>query len=65
VLSEIFVNIYDLLDSKRKGSAVNVFDTFDELRDYTVPKRQYPINEAKANTFLPIFLKVFFPERNK
>jgi hypothetical protein len=53
------VNIYDLLDSQRNSSAVKVFDTFEELREYTVPSRQYPINEAKEDTFLPIFLKDF------
>lgn len=51
------VNIYDLLDSQRIGSAVKVFDTFAEVREYTVPSRQYPIDKAKEDTFLPIFLK--------
>jgi hypothetical protein len=61
------VNIYDLLDSQRSGLAVNVFDTFDEFRDYTIgpPNRQYPLHKAKEDTFLPVFLKVLFPERDE
>jgi hypothetical protein len=51
------VNIYDLLDSQRIGSAVKVFDIFAGFSEYTVPSRQYPIDKAKEDTFLPIFLK--------
>jgi hypothetical protein len=65
VLSEVLVNIYDLLDSQRTGSAVKVFDNFDEFRKYTFPNRRYPIDEAKEDTFLPIFLKELSPRRHE
>jgi hypothetical protein len=54
------VNIYDILDSQRNGSAVNIFDTFKDFREYTVHGRMYPIDEAKEDTFLPVFLKKLF-----
>ncbi|KAI4692921.1 uncharacterized protein J4E88_001291 [Alternaria novae-zelandiae] len=57
VLAEVLVNIYDLLDSQRTGSDVFVFQDFKEFRKYTLNGRRYPLDEAKGDTFLPIFLK--------
>ncbi|RAR03830.1 hypothetical protein DDE82_004917 [Stemphylium lycopersici] len=58
-LEDVLVNIYDLLDARRSGAtSVRVFDTYDEFRDYTVHGHMYPVEEAKEDTFLPIFLKV-------
>jgi hypothetical protein len=39
------------------GSAVKIFETFKEFRDYTLQGRMYPIKVAKEYTFLSVFLK--------
>jgi hypothetical protein len=65
VLDDVLVNIYDLLDSQRNGSAVTPFDSFDKFREYTFNGRMYPLEEAKEDTFLPIFLKELSPRRRR
>ncbi|KAI4920267.1 uncharacterized protein J4E92_008485 [Alternaria infectoria] len=57
VLAKVLVNIYDLLDSQRTGANVLVFQDFEDFRKYTLNNRRYPLDEAKEDTFLPIFLK--------
>ncbi|KAF2852961.1 hypothetical protein T440DRAFT_477326 [Plenodomus tracheiphilus IPT5] len=56
-LSDVLVNIYDILDSQRTGDAVRIFHDFEAFREYTIPAHVYPIEEAMADTFLPVFLK--------
>jgi hypothetical protein len=57
------VNIYDLLDSQRNGAIVVPFESFKEFRDYTVHGHMYPVEEAREDTFLPVFLKKLFHKR--
>lgn len=56
-MESILVNIYDLLDSQRTGAVVIPFDNFEDFHDYTVNGHMYPIEEAREDTFLPVFLK--------
>jgi hypothetical protein len=37
------------------------FDDFSAFRKYTLNGRMYPVEKAKKDTFLPIFLKVLHP----
>ena len=62
-MAAINVNIYDILDSKRTGSAVKVFDDFKDFRDYTEDDHRYPLHRAKKHTFKSIFLKELYPKR--
>ncbi|KAF1841968.1 uncharacterized protein K460DRAFT_262127, partial [Cucurbitaria berberidis CBS 394.84] len=56
-LDNVLVNIYDLLDHHRTGAPIEPFKNFAEFRCYTLNGHVYPIEEAKEDTFLPIFLK--------
>jgi len=58
------VNIYDLLDSQLNGAVVTPFESFVEFRDYTYDDHMYPIEEAKVDTFLPVFLRKLFPQQS-
>ncbi|KAL5115728.1 hypothetical protein ACEQ8H_006336 [Pleosporales sp. CAS-2024a] len=56
-LDAILVNIYDVLDHRRSGQPIIPFAEFEEFAAYTRKGRKYPLDEAKADTFLPVFLK--------
>jgi hypothetical protein len=45
------------------GSAVKVFEMFQEFRGYTLQGRMYPIEEENEYTFLPVFLKKVLRKR--
>jgi hypothetical protein len=59
----VLVNIFDLLDHQRSGAPIIPFDDFKEFADYTNHGHRYPLDEAKADTFLPVFLKELYPNR--
>ncbi|KAI8937144.1 hypothetical protein NX059_006358 [Plenodomus lindquistii] len=46
-----------MLDSQRTGKTVKIFPTLEKLRENTGRCRRYPIEEAKADTFLAVFLE--------
>ncbi|TKA46312.1 hypothetical protein B0A55_13580, partial [Friedmanniomyces simplex] len=47
VILDTHVNLSDMLDSKRNGGSVRLFQTKDELIDYTVQEgRYFPKEEA-------------------
>ncbi|KAH7088222.1 hypothetical protein FB567DRAFT_620545 [Paraphoma chrysanthemicola] len=58
-LTDVLVNIYDVLDHKRtkKEKPLIPFDDFEEFKAYTLKGRTYPCEKAKADTFLIVFLK--------
>jgi hypothetical protein len=56
-LSNVLVNIYDLLDHQRTSLPIVPYDDFDDFVEYTLNNHMYPCELAKADTFLPVFLK--------
>ena len=60
-LSNIHVNIIDLLDSRRQGTPVKLFKTRQKLVSYTVKTEKiFPKNKAKENVLLKVFLREIF-----
>lgn len=56
-LKELLVNIYDVLDSQRTEEPIVPFDKWEKFVEYTLDGHTYPLEEAKEDTFLPVFLK--------
>jgi hypothetical protein len=53
-----YVNLSDLLDSVRTGSAVKIFATHDDLANYTRNQRRYfPKEDAYAGGLLKYLLR--------
>jgi len=53
----VWVNIVDLVDSRRTGGKVERFESMEELREYTKDtNRVFPKEEAKKNGFLAALL---------
>ena len=59
------MNIYDLLDHKRTEAPIVPFENLAKLAEYTLQGKTYPLDEAKADTFLPVFLKEIVPHRRR
>ena len=54
---KVWVNIVDLVDSRRTGGKVERFESMEELREYTKDtNRVFPKEEAKKNGFLAALL---------
>ncbi|KAK3045394.1 hypothetical protein LTR09_012994 [Extremus antarcticus] len=52
------INLTDMLDSKRRGEAISIFKTQDELVEYTVEEgRYFPKEDAYAGGLLKYLLR--------
>lgn len=59
-LKKTHVNLVDLIDCRRAGTAVRRFPTFSALRNYTVnTDRVFPKEVAKEDGFLKALLRSF------
>lgn len=58
-LNRIHVNIIDLIDSRRTGREVRVFNSLAALRNYTMHRsgKRVPLYLAKEDEFLKVFLR--------
>ncbi|KAL5115727.1 hypothetical protein ACEQ8H_006335 [Pleosporales sp. CAS-2024a] len=67
-LAKLHVNIFNFIDHCRNPTRVPLlkFDDVAKLRKYSVPKRIYPIDLAKKDTFIKSLLRPFgFTKRKK
>ncbi|KAL1854507.1 hypothetical protein Daus18300_011428 [Diaporthe australafricana] len=63
-LRATLVNIVDLIDAGRTGTAVHVWTDFEPFRVYTThPDKTMPLESAKADPLLECFLKRIRPGR--
>ena len=57
-IKRLFVNLVDLVDTRRTGDAVTKFDTLEELQDYTIRTgRYFPKESAYAGGVLKFLLR--------
>lgn len=60
-LHNVHVNIIDLIDSRRKGTQVQIFATRQKLVSYTWRTAKiFPKKKAKENVLLKILLREIF-----
>ena len=64
VVLSTHVNLVDLLDTHRTGQRVKIFDTEEELSEYTCEtKKFFPLDSAKQGGVLKYLLRhIFDPE---
>lgn len=61
VLSKVFVNLVDLIDSRRRGTKVSTFRNVNALREYTIrTHKTFPKQKAKQDGVLKILLREIY-----
>src|SRR6185295_3626239 len=56
-LQGVLVNIHDLLNARRQNRKVRRFESFGQFRKYTLNKRTFPKEKAKAEGFIKALLR--------
>jgi hypothetical protein len=64
IIKATHVNLVDLVETRHTGRAVDVFDTLEELRHYTMSTAKYfPKESAKAGGVLKFLLRNILHKR--